>query len=489
MAFSIPPLSTLWLQTGVQCCTVHHTFGAQQVAVIRRRQFQGLAAHNTSVVMTFSNWVRACSSENVIVVACHNPDKATVPNGLSTSAPCTSAKWISMTLTASRCSVKQLKPIVGEMGSDYLINNAGIEPRDFAFSVDPDVHLQTTRTIVAGPATVSAVCLPFLEMSNRKVVLHMSSIGGSIGSVERLGGREASYSTSKAALNILAAKKKAERPDLTAIRMCPGWIKSEESIAGILKVITPVTNADSGSLLRLMASATRPTTWLVTGTSRGIGLELVRQLVASPENLVVAACRNPDKATALQSLRDSAKGMLHIIQLDVSDFDSIRASVKHLQPILGETGLDYLVNNAGIPSRDTAFTLDPEKLLQVFRTNAAGPAVVSQVCLPFVEKGSRKVILHISSTLGSSQSVNWTIGGSYSMSKAALNMLTLKQKAERPDITFITMCPGWVRTELGGKDADLDPEESVTGILKVITSVTNADSGRYLRYNGEEIPW
>ncbi|OSD04959.1 hypothetical protein PYCCODRAFT_1432693 [Trametes coccinea BRFM310] len=75
------------------------------------------------------------------------------------------------------------------------------------------------------------------------------------------------------------------------------------------------------------------------------------------------------------------------------------------------------------------------------------------------------------------------------MSKAALNMLTLKQKAERPDITFITMCPGWVRTELGGKEADLEPEESIAGILKVISSVTNADSGKYLRYNGEEIPW
>ncbi|KAL7277026.1 hypothetical protein ACG7TL_008870 [Trametes sanguinea] len=245
-----------------------------------------------------------------------------------------------------------------------------------------------------------------------------------------------------------------------------------------------------------MTSTTRPTTWLVTGASRGIGFELVRQLVASPQNLVVAACRNPDKATALKALKDSAKGTLHIIQLDVSDFDSIRASVKQAQPILGDIGLDYLVNNAGIPTivdqalRDTAFSLDPEDLLRILRTNAAGPAVVSQVYLPFVEKGHKKVILHISSTLGSlHHAVERVTGTSYSMSKAALNMLTLKQKAERPDITFITMCPGWVRTELGGKEADLEPEESIAGILKVISSVTNADSGKYLRYNGEEIPW
>ncbi|CDO69106.1 hypothetical protein BN946_scf185042.g8 [Trametes cinnabarina] len=240
-----------------------------------------------------------------------------------------------------------------------------------------------------------------------------------------------------------------------------------------------------------MPSATHPTTWLVTGASRGIGFELVRQLVASPENLVVAACRNPAKATALNNLKALAKGTLHVVQIDVSDFDSIRASAKQLEPILGELGLDYLVNNAGVLYPDTAFTLDPETLLETVRTNAAGPALLSQVCLPFLEKGRRKVILHISSTGGSLQT---TLGvgarlASYCMSKAALNMLTLKQKAERPDLTVLTMCPGWVKTDMGGKEAQLEPEESVAGILKVVTSVTLADSGKYLRYNGEVIPW
>lgn len=83
-------------------------------------------------------------------------------------------------------------------------------------------------------------------------------------------------------------------------------------------------------------------------TSRGIGLELVRQLVQSPSNLVVATCRQPEKATALADLKSSAKGMLHIILLDVSNFDDVRALPKRLEPILGETGLDYLVNNAAM---------------------------------------------------------------------------------------------------------------------------------------------
>ncbi|KAH9893491.1 NAD-P-binding protein [Cubamyces lactineus] len=240
-----------------------------------------------------------------------------------------------------------------------------------------------------------------------------------------------------------------------------------------------------------MASASRPTTWLVTGSSRGIGLELVKQLVDSSNNLVIAACRSPEKAAALHDLKSTAKGTLHFVQLDVSDFDSVRASVKQLKPILGELGLDYLINNAGIATMDTAFTLDPEELLRIVRTNVAGPALVAQVCLPFIEKSARKVILNVSSKGGSLASIE-AVGAklaSYAMSKAALNMLTVKQKAERPDIITITLSPGWVKTDMGGEEGQLEPGESVSGILKVITSATLEDSGKFLRYNGEVNPW
>ncbi|KAI8974768.1 NAD-P-binding protein [Trametes punicea] len=239
-----------------------------------------------------------------------------------------------------------------------------------------------------------------------------------------------------------------------------------------------------------MFSVSRRTTWLVTGSSRGLGFELVRQILSSADNVVIAACRNPEKATALRELNVNAKGILHVIQMDVSDFVSIRAAQKDIAHILKETGLDYLINNAGIVVHDTAFTLDPEDLLRIVRTNVAGSALVSQICLPFLEKGSRKVILNISSTTGSLQSVA-EIGGilsSYAISKAALNMLTLKQKAERPDIIAITLCPGRVKTDMGGKEATVEPEESARGILKIITSATKKDSGKYLRYNGEVIP-
>ncbi|KAI0653039.1 NAD-P-binding protein [Cubamyces menziesii] len=244
--------------------------------------------------------------------------------------------------------------------------------------------------------------------------------------------------------------------------------------------------------MSLAHAAARPMiSWLVTGSSRGIGFELVRQLLASPDNLVVAACRNPATATALHDLKDSTRGVLHVIHMDVSHFDSVRASAKVLEPILGETGLDYLINNAGIAARDTAFTLDPDELLRIFRTNVVGPAIVSQTCLPFLQKGRRKIILNISSTAGSIATVE-EIGArntSYSISKAALNMLTLKQKAEWPDIITVTLCPGWVKTDMGGEEAYVETEESISKILALITSATTADSGKFLRYNGEAIPW
>ncbi|OJT05308.1 hypothetical protein TRAPUB_3873 [Trametes pubescens] len=238
-----------------------------------------------------------------------------------------------------------------------------------------------------------------------------------------------------------------------------------------------------------------PTTWLVTGANRGIGLELVRQLAAVPTNLVVATCRTPEKATALTALKTSAKGALHVVQLDVSDFDSVRALPPKLAPILGETGLDYLVSNAGIAVIDSAFTLDPDALLDVVRTNAAGPTLLAQVLLPLLERARTRKILHVSSTSGSMGSVAGMgnrvhrLVASYAVSKAALNMLAYKQKVEKPEFTVITLCPGWVQTDMGGENAVLTPEESVAGIIRVITDATTADSGKYLRHNGEEIPW
>ncbi|KZT64549.1 NAD(P)-binding protein [Daedalea quercina L-15889] len=238
----------------------------------------------------------------------------------------------------------------------------------------------------------------------------------------------------------------------------------------------------------------RNTTWLVTGASRGLGLELVRQLSASNSNLVIATCRNPASAVQLRTLQDDAhsrsQGNLHIVQLDVIDQQSVRASVAEVDRIVGEKGLDVLYNNAGIPTREEAFAFDPENLMSVFKTNVAAPALVAQVYLPLLERGTRKTIVNVSSALGS-------IGANrrgghfamYSLTKTALNMLTFKQAKTRPDFIVVSLCPGHTKTDIGGAAAVLEVDESVSGQLRVVAGLTPAHSGRFWEYTGKELPW
>ncbi|CCM04760.1 uncharacterized protein FIBRA_06950 [Fibroporia radiculosa] len=231
-------------------------------------------------------------------------------------------------------------------------------------------------------------------------------------------------------------------------------------------------------------------TWLITGSNRGLGLELTRQLLTSPSNTVIASCRTPDKAAELHALKNTAKGTLHVIPLDVSSEQSIRDSVRHVDTILAGRGLDYLYNNAGVnPTYDSPFEFSYPEFLEVLQTNVGAPALLGQLYFPYLEKGTRKVIVNVSTGLAS---IGLNAGpkcNSYSISKTALNMLTYKQARARPDFTAIILDPGWVKTVMGGEGAVLEPEESVTGILKVVLNVTPKDSGKFWRYNGTQHPW
>ncbi|KAH9848823.1 NAD-P-binding protein [Lenzites betulinus] len=231
-------------------------------------------------------------------------------------------------------------------------------------------------------------------------------------------------------------------------------------------------------------------TWLITGTSRGIGLELTRQLLEDPANFIIATCRSPAKATALQALKDAAKGTLHILTLDVDDTDAIRNSVKEVEPLLGDRGLDYLVNNAAVNQKiDTAFTMDIEGWGAVFKTNVVGPALLGQVYVPLVEKSTKKTIINISSSIGAFGYGYGELWASYAITKTGLNMLTYKQHAERPDLMVVCICPGWVKTDMGTDDAPLELTESVTAVSKVLTSLKPEDNGRLINYRHEIVPW
>ncbi|RDX45928.1 C-factor [Lentinus brumalis] len=231
-------------------------------------------------------------------------------------------------------------------------------------------------------------------------------------------------------------------------------------------------------------------TWLITGCSRGIGLELAKQLLDSPSNFIIGTVRDPAKATALQALKDTARGTLEVIQLDVDDTNGIERSVEEVTAILGDRGLDYLVNNAAINQKiDTAFTMNIDGWAQVFKTNVAAPALIAQLYLPLVEKSEKKTIVNVSSSLGAFGYGYGETWASYAITKTALNMLTYKQKAERPDLMVICLCPGWVKTDMGGDDAPLTLTESVTAVAKVITSLKPEDSGRLINLRHEIVPW
>ncbi|KAI0765965.1 NAD-P-binding protein [Trametes elegans] len=237
-------------------------------------------------------------------------------------------------------------------------------------------------------------------------------------------------------------------------------------------------------------TVTQKQTWLITGCSRGIGLGLTEQLLQDPANFIIATCRNPAKATALEALKETAKGTLHILKLDVDDLEGIKRSVDDVARLLGEHGLDYLVNNAAVNQKiDTAFTMDVEGWGAVFKTNVVAPALLGQVYLPLIGKSTKKTIVNVSTSLSAFGYGYGELWASYAITKTGLNMLTYKQKAERPDLMVVCLCPGWVKTDLGTDDAPLELLESVTAVAKVLTSLKPEDNGRLINYRHEIVPW
>ncbi len=222
-------------------------------------------------------------------------------------------------------------------------------------------------------------------------------------------------------------------------------------------------------------------TWLITGASRGIGLELTRH-VQLRGDAVIATCRDPKSNRELRDLDIAVK------KLDVLD----GASVQALADSLIETPIDVLVNNAGISGGRARLTeLDFGKMNECFATNTLGPLRVTAALLPNLRAGERRLVANVTSRMGSI--ADNTSGGSYAYrtSKAALNMANRSMAHElgADGITCVVFHPGWVQTDMGGANAPLSVEDSVQGLLEVMDGLSTADSGRFLNYNGEEIPW
>jgi len=230
-----------------------------------------------------------------------------------------------------------------------------------------------------------------------------------------------------------------------------------------------------------VVSAETSMTVLVTGANRGIGLELVRQMRARGHQ-VIGTARKPEQAIELKETG------ARVVQLDVIDSNSIRVMAQQLQ---GQR-IDLLINNAGMLGHNAqSFAeTDFDQVLATFDVNSLGPMRVTQALLPNILAGSGKTVIQISSTMGSIANNSGGYYG-YRASKAALNMLNSSLALELADngITSVVMHPGWVQTRLGGENAAITVEDSVTGMMQVIAGLGPEDSGRFLDYQGEELPW
>ncbi|HZI11179.1 MAG TPA: SDR family oxidoreductase [Myxococcus sp.] len=227
--------------------------------------------------------------------------------------------------------------------------------------------------------------------------------------------------------------------------------------------------------------------YVITGASRGIGLEFVQQLLKRGDT-VEAGVRSQEGAKRLEPLARESGGRLRIHALDVEDAASIRAFAADLRA----SPVDVLINNAGVYGQACALAdVDYADLARTFGINALGPLRVTSALLPALRQGTSRRVAHVSSRMGSIASN--TEGGSYAyrMSKAALNAGVRSMSHDLKAEGFVTVMlhPGWVQTDMGGPEAPLPAAASVRGMLRVIDGLGPEHSGRFLDYQGQEVPW
>lgn len=235
-------------------------------------------------------------------------------------------------------------------------------------------------------------------------------------------------------------------------------------------------------------------TVFITGANRGLGLEFVRQYVAQGD-IVHACCRRPGGAAELKALEKANRATLHVHALDVTRTEA----VQRLAGALSETAIDILINNAGVfgpkaasekDLRQSLGHIDEEIIAKVLRINAMAPVVVAQAFTDHVARSAERKMVAISSSLGS---IAETSGGyyAYRMSKAALNMAmaTVAKDLAPRGVRVHVFCPGWVQTEMGGKNAPQTVEASVTGLRLLIDAASSPGVARFHRFDGTPVPW
>lgn len=240
-------------------------------------------------------------------------------------------------------------------------------------------------------------------------------------------------------------------------------------------------------------------TMFITGGNRGLGLEFVSQYLGEGWQ-VIASCRDPENAGDLAALKQSAGGQLEIEALDVTD----QTAVKRLAEKLGARTIDLLINNAGtidaaaygtaayddVDDPDPG-TYDFDEWRRVMDTNLLGPIAVTSAFVPHLERAENAVLVMMGSGLSSIANNTFPGRYTYRTSKAALNtaMRGIALWLVPKNITTVTISPGWTKTGLGGPNAQNTVDMSVKGMRKVIANLNLEDAGRFINFDGSEIPW
>jgi len=228
-------------------------------------------------------------------------------------------------------------------------------------------------------------------------------------------------------------------------------------------------------------------TVMITGANRGIGLALARGYAAEDWR-VLACCRDPDNAKDLDVLRAKAEDRVAVHRLDVTD----GLQIDSLAGELAGEAIDLLINNAGVSGPREGFgETDYDAWHPVFAVNSFAPLRMAERFVEQVARSERKLIVNISSKMGSIAANDSSNAIVYRASKAALNQISkcLAMALGPRGVTVIVFHPGWVSTDMGGAEAPVTPEDSAAGIRAVIAGVTTADNGRFFNYDGEELPW
>jgi NAD(P)-dependent dehydrogenase (short-subunit alcohol dehydrogenase family) len=229
---------------------------------------------------------------------------------------------------------------------------------------------------------------------------------------------------------------------------------------------------------------------LITGASRGLGLEFARQY-AEGRGRVFALAREPLRSAHLMELAGRFPGQVLPVSCNVVDDDSVTAARQEVEA--ATDALDLIINNAATYGREEGSldSLDWDEVRRVFEVNTLGPMRVSRAFLPLLRKGTRPRLVQITSMMGSVGDNRSGGHWSYRLSKAALNMANrnLALELERHSIPCVVISPGWVRTDMGGSNAPLSPEESVSAMVRTIDTLTPEHTGNLYHRDGKPGIW